>query len=222
MAKTPSASRYTTGEEIANSITHGLGTLLALAGLVVLVIFAALYGDAWHIVACSIFGAALTLLYLASTLYHAIPHPGAKAILRILDHSAILVLIAGTYTPFTLISLRGPWGWSLFGIIWGLAAAGIAIETTRLRRYRRGLIALYVIMGWAVVAAVKPMLANVGSGGLWLLLAGGLAYTGGIVFYLWRRLPYNHAIWHLFVLAGSTLHYFAILLYVVPTTNGAG
>jgi Predicted membrane protein, hemolysin III homolog len=127
-----------------------------------------------------------------------------------------LVLIAGTYTPITLISLRGPWGWTLFGLIWGLAAVGIVIEATRLRRFRGWLIALYVIMGWAVVAAVKPMMDNVDRGGLWLLLAGGLAYTGGIAFYLWRRLPYNHAIWHLFVLAGSVLHYFAILLYVIP------
>ena len=215
-------SRYSRGEEIANSITHGLGVALALGGLVVLIIFAALYGNAWHIVSCSIFGAALILLYLASTLYHAIQHPAAKSILRILDHAAILVLIAGTYTPFTLVSLRGPWGWTLFGIIWGLAVMGILIETTRLRRFRGWLIALYVIMGWAVVAAIKPMMANVSSGGLWLLLAGGLAYTGGIVFYLWRRLPYNHAVWHVFVLAGSVLHYFAILLYVIPVANGAG
>ena len=123
---------------------------------------------------------------------------------------------AGTYTPITLVSLRGPWGWTLFAVIWGLALAGIVMETTRLRRFRGVLIGLYVVMGWSVVAAVKPMLANVQPGGLWLLLAGGLAYTGGILFYLWRRLPYNHAIWHLFVLAGSILHYFAILLYVIP------
>jgi hemolysin III len=219
MTHDTSVSRYTKGEEIANSITHGLGVVLALGGLVVLIIFAALYGNAWHIVSCSIFGAALILLYLASTLYHAIQHPNAKPILRILDHSAILVLIAGTYTPFTLVSLRGPWGWALFGIIWGLAVMGILIEATRLRRFRGWLIALYVIMGWAVVAAIKPMMANVGSGGLWLLLSGGLAYTGGIVFYLWKRLPYNHAIWHLFVLAGSVLHYFAVLLYVIPAAQ---
>ncbi len=219
MTDDTSISRYTKSEEIANTITHGLGVILALGGLVVLIVFAALYGNAWHIVSCSIFGAALILLYLASTLYHAIQHPGAKPILRILDHSAILVLIAGTYTPFTLVSLRGPWGWTLFGIIWSLAVAGILIETTRLRRFRGWLIALYVIMGWAVVAAVKPMMENVGTGGLWLLLSGGLAYTGGIVFYLWKRLPYNHAIWHLFVLAGSVLHYFAILLYVIPVAD---
>lgn len=222
MTSTTPYPRYPRGEEIANSLTHGIGTLLAITGMVVLLVFATLYGDTWHIVSCAIFGAALILLYLASTLYHAIQHPGAKSVLRMLDHAAILVLIAGTYTPFTLVNLRGPWGWSLFGIIWGLAMLGIVIEITRLRRYRAGLILLYVVMGWAVVAATQPMLANVGRGGLWLLLAGGLAYTGGIVFYLWKRLPYNHAIWHLFVLAGSTLHYFAILFYVLPGGPSTG
>ena len=215
-------SRYSRGEEIANSITHGIGTVLAICGLIILAAFANRYGDTWHIVSCSIFGAALILLYAASTLYHAIQHPEAKSILRILDHSAILVLIAGTYTPFTLVNMRGPWGWSLFGVIWGLAVFGIIIETSRLRRYRTALVALYVIMGWSVMATIKPMLNSVGSGGLWLLLAGGLAYTGGIVFYVWRRLPYNHAIWHLFVLAGSILHFFAILFYVIPVAKAAG
>lgn len=214
--------RYSRGEEIANSITHGVGIILAIGGLAVLTGFASLYGNAWHITSCAIFGAALIILYSASTLYHAIQHPKAKSILRILDHSAILVLIAGTYTPFSLVNLRGPWGWSLFGVIWGLALLGIVIETSRLRRFRAALITLYVIMGWAVIAAVQPMLASVGNGGLWLLLAGGLSYTGGIVFYVWRKLPYNHAIWHLFVLAGSTLHFFAILLYVIPVARTAG
>ena len=216
------SSRYSKGEEIANSVTHGIGIVLAIGGLAVLAAFAGRYGNAWHIVSCSIFGAALILLYAASTLYHAVQRPEVKTLLRVLDHSAILVLIAGTYTPITLVSLHGPWGWTLFGVIWGLAALGIIIETTRLRRFHSAMIALYVIMGWAVVAAVKPMMLNVGNGGLWLLLSGGLAYTGGIVFYVWDRLPYNHAIWHLFVLAGSTLHYFAILLYVIPATHAAG
>nr|WP_320013139.1 hemolysin III family protein [uncultured Desulfobulbus sp.] len=208
-------SRYTPAEELANSWTHGFGAALAVAGLVVLVVFSSFYGTVWHVVSCSIFGTALIMLYLASTLYHAVSNQRAKEILRIFDHAAILVLIAGTYTPITLVSLRGPWGWSLFGAIWGLAVLGIVIETTRLRRYRAAMICLYVSMGWAVVAAVKPMLHNVGHGGLWLLLGGGVAYTGGIVFYLWRRLPFHHAIWHLFVLAGSVLHYCAILFFVV-------
>lgn len=222
MRETTPPSRYKKGEEIANSITHGIGIVLAIGGLGVLTAFASLYGTAWHIVGCSIFGAALILLYAASTLYHAIQHPPAKSILRILDHSAILVLIAGTYTPITLVNLRGPWGWTLFAIVWGLALVGIVIEATSLRRYRAALIVLYLIMGWAVIAAVKPMLASVGSGGMTLLLAGGLAYTGGIVFYVWHKLPYNHAIWHLFVLAGSILHFFAILFYVIPLAGQPG
>lgn len=222
MTPTTPPDRYSKNEEIANSITHGLGIVLALGGCVVLIVFAALYGNAWHIVSCSVFGAALVLLYSVSTLYHAIQNPETKSLLRILDHSAILVLIAGTYTPITLISLRGPWGWTLFGVVWGLAVVGVVIETTRPGRFRAALIALYVIMGWAVVAAVKPMMANVGSGGLRLLLAGGIAYTGGIVFYKWKRLPYHHAIWHCFVLAGSIFHYFAILLYVIPVANAGG
>jgi len=222
MSEISPPSRYKKGEEIANSITHGIGILLAIGGLGVLTAFASLHGTAWHIVGCSIFGAALILLYAASTLYHAIQHPPAKSILRILDHSAILVLIAGTYTPITLVNLRGPWGWTLFGVVWGLAVVGIVIESTPLRRFRAALIVLYLIMGWAVIAAVKPMLESVGSGGMKLLLAGGLAYTGGIVFYVWRRLPYNHAIWHLFVLAGSILHFFAILFYVIPLAKPPG
>ena len=219
MSQTSPPSRYRRGEEIANSITHGIGIVLAIGGLGVLTAFASLYGDAWHIVSCSIFGAALILLYAASPLYHAIQQPAAKSILRILDHSAILVLIAGTYTPITLVNLRGPWGWTLFGVIWGLALLGIVIEATSLRRFRAALIVLYLIMGWAVIAAIRPMLASIGGGGMKLLLAGGLAYTGGIIFYVWRRLPYNHAIWHLFVLAGSILHFFAILFYVIPPAD---
>jgi hemolysin III len=211
----PQATRYTRGEEIANSVTHGIGTLLAVVGLVALTYLAARHGTVWHVASCAIFGATLVALYAASTLYHAVRREEIKGTLRILDHSAILLLIAGTYTPFTLVSLRGPWGWSLFGVIWGLALLGIVLEATTLRRFRAALIALYVVMGWAALAAIKPLLAAVASGGLQLMLAGGVAYTGGIGFYLWRRLPYHHAIWHLFVLAGSIFHYFAILNYVV-------
>jgi len=211
--------RYTRGEEIANSITHGIGALLALGGFVVLTVLAANHGNVWHLVSCAVFGTTLVFLYTASTLYHAVEGPRLKSLLRILDHTAILLLIAGTYTPFTLGSLRGPWGWSLFAIIWGLAVAGIIFETTRLRRFRAGLLTLYLVMGWLAIAAVKPLLAAIDGGGLQLLLAGGLAYTGGVVFYLWRGLPYHHAVWHLFVLAGSILHYFAVLLYVIPTTG---
>lgn len=207
---------YTLGEEIANSVIHGVGIVLGIAGLGVLTAFASLRGDAWHIVGCSIFGAALILLYTTSTLYHSIPHPRAKAVMRTLDHSAIFILIAGTYTPFLLVNLRGPWGWSLFGIIWGLALIGIALRVARGRRSTLLSVGLYVGMGWAVVVAIEPMLDGVAPGGLLLLLLGGLAYTLGVVFYVWKRLPYHHAIWHVFVLAGSILHFFAILFYVIP------
>ncbi len=210
------SSRYTLGEEIANSVIHGVGIVLGIAGLGVLTAFASLYGDAWHIVGCSVFGAALILLYTASTLYHSIPLPRVKAVLRTLDHSAIFVLIAGTYTPFLLVNLRGPWGWSLFGVIWGLALVGIVLRIVRGRRSTLLSVGLYVGMGWAVVAAIEPMLNSVAPGGLLLLLLGGLAYTLGIVFYAWKRLPYHHAIWHVFVLAGSISHFFAILFYVIP------
>jgi len=207
--------RYSLGEEIANSVTHGVGGLLAIAGLVVLTTFAVLEGTAWHVVACGVFGGTMVLLYTVSTLYHSVQHPRAKAVLRVLDHSAIFLLIAGTYTPFTLVNLRGPWGWSLFGVIWGLALLGILFQVGLLRRPVASVL-LYVAMGWTVLVAMKPLLSAVAPGGLALLVSGGLAYTVGIVFYAWRRLPYGHAVWHLFVLAGSALHFFAILFYVVP------
>jgi hemolysin III len=204
------------GEEIANAIIHGIGAVAAIAGLAVLATVAATRGTAWHVVAGSIFGATLVLLYLASTLYHSIPMARTKAVLQVLDHSAIYLLIAGTYTPFALVSLRGPWGWSLLGVIWGCALVGILLRATFGARWRVARVVLYVVMGWAGVVAVRPMLAAVPAGGLALVVLGGLAYTSGIVFYGWRRLPYHHAVWHLFVLAGSTLHYLAVLLYVVP------
>lgn len=208
--------RYSSGEEIANSIIHGLGIVLAISGLGVLTAFASLRGNAWHIVSCSIFGATLIILYTTSTLYHAIPNQRAKAVLRVLDHSAIFLLIAGTYTPFSLVSLRGPWGWSLFGVIWGLAIVGIIFKVTMLRRWTAISVALYLVMGWVAIIAAQPMLEAVAPGGLALLLAGGLAYTAGVVFYAWKRLPYHHAVWHAFVLAGSICHFFAVLLFVVP------
>lgn len=204
------------GEEIANSLTHGVGALLAIGGLVVLVMLAALRGDVWHVVSCSIYGASMVILYTASTLYHAVSRPRAKATLQVFDHAAIFLLIAGTYTPFTLVSLQGPWGWSIFGTVWGLAIAGIVLEIAYPRRWPARSLSLYVAMGWVVVVAVKPLLAALPPGGLILLVLGGLAYTVGIGFYAAKRLPYGHAIWHLFVLAGTVLHFFAVLLYVVP------
>ena len=213
------APSHTRGEEIANSITHGVGAALAVGGLVVMVAFASLTGDPWRVVACSIFGATMVLLYTASTLYHSISQPRAKSVLRVFDHCAIFLLIAGTYTPFTLISLRGPWGWSLFGVVWGCALAGIILRTVVGNRWRGLSVALYVIMGWVAVVAVRPLLGAVEPGGLILMVLGGLAYTAGIAFYAWRKLPYHHAIWHGFVLVGSALHFFAILFYVVPVSR---
>lgn len=201
-------------EEVANTLVHGLGAVLAVAGLAVLAVAASRQGTAAAIVGCVVFGATLVLLYASSTLYHAMPRGRAKGVLRVLDHSAIFLLIAGTYTPFTLVSLRGPWGWSLFGLVWGLAVAGIALRLALRRRPTALFVGLYVAMGWCVVVAVRPLLAAVPGAGVALLAAGGLAYSSGVAFYLWRGLPYHHAIWHAFVLAGSAFHYAAVLRYV--------
>ena len=214
-------ARYSIGEEIANAVTHGVGALLSIAGLAVLVSYAALYGDAWHVVSSSIFGATLVLLYAASTVYHSVWHLQTKKILQRLDHSAIFLLIAGTYTPFALVNMRGAWGWTLFGVVWFLALLGIALQLFPRRRNERLSLILYLGMGWMAVAAIKPFVAGVETGGLILLLIGGLFYSLGVIFYVWRQLSYHHAIWHGFVLAGSTFHFFAVLFYVVPDAPSA-
>ena len=203
-------------EEIANAITHGIGLLLSIAGFVVLLVLAALRGTAWHIVACSIYGATLICLYAASTLYHVVISPRVKRALRIFDHSAIYLLIAGTYTPFLLVSLRGPWGWSLFGVIWGLALVGVLFKLWFVERFAILSTAVYIAMGWLVVIAAKPVITHLPLTAIIWLLAGGLAYTGGVIFFAAKRIPYSHAIWHLFVLAGSICHYFAVLSTVIP------
>ncbi|MEX2160490.1 MAG: hemolysin III family protein [Anaerolineales bacterium] len=213
------ANRYSRAEEIANSIIHGVGIVFSITGLAVMTSFASMFGTAWHLVSVSIYSATQILLYTASTLYHSIPFEGAKNILRRLDHSAIFLMIAGTYTPFALVNLRGPWGWTLFGLVWGLALVGIALQGFMLKQRRWVNAIPYIAMGWLVVIAVKPLMASVAPGGLILLLAGGLAYTLGSVFYVWKRLAFNHAIWHGFVLLGSILHYFAILFYVIPLAS---
>jgi hemolysin III len=216
---TPSAAlipRYRFGDELASSVIHGVGIALSIAGLAVLVAVAVLHGDALTVVACAVFGTSLVLLYTASTLYHSISVAAAKPALRAFDHIAIYVLIAGTYTPFTLIALPGVWGWSLFLAVWTLALAGSALELGLLKRYHKMAVLLYVGMGWIGMVAFEPLSKHLQTGGTALLLAGGLAYTLGVPFYLWRRLPYHHALWHVFVLAGSVLHFFAVLLYVIP------
>jgi hemolysin III len=216
MSKRTTLPYYSVGEEIANSVTHGVGIVLSVAGLAVLTAFASTFGSAWHIVSCSIYGASQILLYTASTLYHSIPLPRAKAVLRVLDHAAIFLLIAGTYTPFALVNLGGAVGWTIFGVVWGLAITGIALQAILIRHKSILSVLPYVAMGWLAVFAIKPMLESIAPGGLALLLAGGLCYTLGCAFYVWRRLPYHHAIWHIFVMAGSALHFFAVFFYVIP------
>ena len=208
--------KETMGEEIANSITHGIGACLSIAALSILVTLAGIRGDAWRVLSFSIYGATLVLLYLASTFYHVFTHPGTKRIFQVLDHSAIYLLIAGTYTPFCLVTLRGGWGWSIFGVVWGIAILGITFKAFYTGRFGILSTVLYIVMGWIVVVAVKPIIDRLPIGGLVWLLLGGISYTGGIVFYAWEKLPFSHTIWHIFVLGGSVLHFFGILYYVLP------
>jgi hemolysin III len=212
----PIPGRYTRTEELLHAATHGVGLLLSVAGLMCLTVLAGLRGDAWHIVSCSIYGATLVLLYAASTIYHAASTPWTKSIFRSFDHACIYLLIAGTYTPFTLVTLRGGWGWSLFGVVWGLALLGVVKETGLKQGARALSLVLYVGIGWLGAVAVKPLLESLPVGGIGLVLLGGVAYTGGVAFYCWHRLPYNHVIWHVFVLAGSVFHFAAVVLYVIP------
>lgn len=202
---------YSLEEEIANSITHGIGAGLSVAGLTLLVVLAAIYGDVWRVVSFSIYGSTLVILYLASTLYHSFQKPRVKRVLRVLDHASIYLLIAGSYTPFLLVSIRGVWGWTLFGVVWGLALMGVAFKVFFIGRYEVLATAAYVLMGWLCVIAFQEMLAKVPPGGVTLLIIGGVVYTAGVIFYAWQKLPYNHAIWHLFVLGGSICHYFAVM-----------
>ena len=204
---------YSFREEVANSISHGLGLLLALVALPVLVLGAVEAGNMRFLVGVSVFGGTMVLLYLASTLYHSISHEAWKALFRVFDHTAIFLLIAGTYTPFALGVLRGPWGWSLLAIVWTLAIIGITLKISKRTRHSRISIVLYVIMGWLAVVAVKPMVMLIPVPGILLILAGGLAYTGGLAFVAAHRIRYNHFIWHLFVLTGTTCHFFAVLWY---------
>lgn len=217
MGKSPNGSRErrrpTLGEEIANSVTHGVALLASVTALPILLVVAAERGDPWQIVGGAIFGATLILLYAASTLYHALPHSRAKRVFRVLDHSAIYLLIAGTYTPFAFGALRGPWGWALFGIVWTLAILGIAAKATLGFRFPRLSTAIYLVMGWLAIVAFPPLLTRVGLNGMAWLVGGGLCYTAGVVFFAWHRLRYAHMVWHLFVAAGSVCHFLAVLWY---------
>lgn len=211
---------YSLAEELISSISHGVGTLLAVAALVVGVVMAAVYSDAWCVVSMAVYGATLVILYSMSTIYHGLKPNRGKRVFRILDHCSIFLLIAGTYTPLTLVTLRGTLGWIYFGVAWGAAILGIVLNAVNLSRFKVFSMICYIAMGWVIVFAVKPLMENMQTGGLILLGTGGLAYTLGAVLYgVGKKVKYVHSIWHLFVLAGSILHYFCILLYVVPVVR---
>lgn len=220
LSRPAGVAQYTVGEEIANALTHGIAALLSVAGLAVLVAFAVLYSGAPEVVvAVSIFGASMVFLYTASTLYHSIPNPRAKKVLQYLDHSMIYVLIAGSYTPFCLITLQGYTGIALLCAVWLIAAAGISLQSFLLHKADWINCLLYLSMGWLAVFVIDPLVSTLDRGGLMLLVAGGLAYTFGVFFYIFERIPFSHAIWHTFVFAGTTLQFFSVLLYVIPGVN---
>ena len=221
MAACPAGERkirrqYTLGEEIAHSVTHGLGTVFGIVALTLLVVFAVLYGNDRSLAGGIVFGTALVLEYTFSCLYHSFPWPRTKHIFKILDHAGIYVLIAGTYTPFTLVTLSGTEGWTVFAVIWAFAFTGIALEAFWVYRPKWLSVLVYLIMGWMVVASFGSLAEALPRQGLYLLIAGGLAYTFGTIFYVLKRVPYAHMVWHLFVLAGSVCHFLAVLLYVIP------
>lgn len=213
---TPEARQYPKTEELLNVITHGLGFLLSIAALVLLIVFASIKGDAWHIVSFTIYGISLVVLYLASTLFHMTRKQKLRNRLNVFDHSAIYLLIAGTYTPFLLVTLRGPWGWSLFGVIWTLAIGGVVFKIFYTGKYDLISAIIYVLMGWLIIIAIKPMNDNLTTEGLLWLFGGGVSYSIGVVFYLMNRIPYNHAIFHIWVLLGSFAHFIAVFKYVLP------
>lgn len=215
------SARYSIAEEIAHSITHGVGLLIGIAAQVLLIVFAVRYSTPIAVVAASIYGATLVLLYATSTLYHALPRGRAKRVFEVLDHSAIFLLIAGTYTPYMLVKMPTGWGWTLFGVVWGLAALGITLEAVFRGRGRKIQLGLYLAMGWLIVVAIRPLVSALPTAGAVLLGLGGFCYTFGVVFYRWHSLRFHHAVWHVFVLAGSVLHVFSVLFYVVgPRSQG--
>lgn len=206
---------YTFGEELLNSISHGIGSLLAIAGTVLIIIRACFVSDAWGIVSASIYGFSLIVLYTMSTLYHALTNKTAKKVFRILDHTTIFLLIAGTYTPYTLVSIRGPLGWTIFGLVWGAAVLGIVFNSVSIKKFKVVSMILYIATGWVAVIALKPIYQHIGSTGFLFLILGGVLYTVGIIFYKMKSRRYFHGIWHFFVLAGSIFHFFSIFFYVM-------
>ena len=209
---------YSAGEEVANVATHGLGAIASGAGLAILLVYSAWFGDVRQVVSTAIFGATLILLYTASTIYHAVPSPRARHVAKIFDHASIYLLIAGTYTPFTLLALRGAWGWALFAAVWSLALVGVAMEAFWVYRPRWISVVVYLAMGWMVVLAGRRLVEALPPGAFPLLVAGGLLYSLGTVFYVMKRVKYAHAVWHGFVLGGSTCHFLAVVLLVLPVT----
>lgn len=207
---------YSHTEEVINSLTHGIGVGLSVVGTALLVTFAAQQGDPWKIISFSIFGFSLTLLYAASTLYHGFRNPALRRAFKMLDHCAIFILIAGTYTPFLLVNLRDSVGWTMFAVIWGLALLGVGLKIAFVNRFKLARVMIYVFMGWLVMFASRELLTHVNDLGFYLLLAGGITYTAGVVFYLASVIPYNHAIWHLFVVGGSVCHFLAVFYGVLP------
>ena len=206
--------KETPAEHIANAITHGVGFGLSVACLVLLVVFASLHHGAWEVVSCSVYGATLVILYLASTLYHSIHKPEVRHVLHVIDRAAIYLLIAGTYTPYLLVPLRGALGWSLFGVIWGLAVLGIVFQAVFINRFKVFSVLTYLAMGWMVVATIVPLLEVLPVMAIVWMAIGGLCYTLGVVFYVWKKMKFGHALWHLFVLAGSLCHFFGVLFFV--------
>lgn len=208
------SQEYSDSEEVAHAVTHGVGALLSIAALVLLIVRSSATGDVWRVVSFTIFGSSMVLLYTASTLYHSFSRTRARVRLKVFDHAMIYVLIAGSYTPFLLVTLRGVWGWSLFGVLWGMTLMGIIFKVFFIGRFPRTSTLLYLTMGWVGVIAAKPMFAALPAACLWWLLAGGLSYTLGTIFYTRESLKYNHAAWHLFVLAGSCCHFQAVYGYL--------
>ncbi|WP_407272891.1 hemolysin III family protein [Radiobacillus sp. PE A8.2] len=207
---------FTKGEEISNSITHGIGALLSIAALVILIVYASIQGTVWHVVSFTLFGSTMVLLYTSSTLVHSLPKGKGKDVFEILDHSSIYFFIAGSFTPFLFIAVKGWLGWTLFGIVWGLAIAGTVFKAFFVKKYLFTSTALYVVMGWLIVFAWKPLTEFLPPNGLFLLVLGGLLYTLGAVFYMWRLFKHHHAVWHLFVLGGTMAHFFCVLYYLLP------
>ncbi|WP_017726929.1 PAQR family membrane homeostasis protein TrhA [Halalkalibacterium ligniniphilum] len=203
-------------EEIANAITHGIGVLLSIAALALLVVYASLYGDVWHIVSFSIYGATMLILYFSSTMLHSLPKGKVKDLFEIFDHAAIYLFIAGSYTPVLFIVVQGTLGWTLFGIVWGLATIGIIFKVFFVKRFLFMSTLFYILMGWLAIFAIRPIIEVLPPAGIAFLIAGGICYTVGTIFYVWRGFPFHHAVWHLFVLAGSVLHFFLVFFYILP------